>query len=321
MILSFVLVLSFVNVPVKKVAASPLSANGQLKVKGTKIVNAKGKAFVIKGVSTHGLSWFPQYVNKKAFKTLKKKGVNTIRLAMYTAEYNGYCTGDAANKKKLKNLIDTGVKAASELGMYVIIDWHILSDGDPLTYKNESKKFFKEIAKKYASKKNVLYEICNEPNGAGDWSKIKKYAKAVIKTIRSVNKKAIIIIGTPTWSQDVDQVANDPIKGDNLIYALHFYAATHGQYLRDKYIAAIKKGLPVLVTEFGITDANGSGNISKTEGNKWMKLLNKYKTGRVCWNLSNRAERSALIKSSCQKTSGWKSSDYTTQAKWLWKWY
>ena len=205
MILSFVLVLSFVNVPVKKVAASPLSANGQLKVKGTKIVNAKGKAFVIKGVSTHGLSWFPQYVNKKAFKTLKKKGVNTIRLAMYTAEYNGYCTGDAANKKKLKNLIDTGVKAASELGMYVIIDWHILSDGDPLTYKNESKKFFKEIAKKYASKKNVLYEICNEPNGAGDWSKIKKYAKAVIKTIRSVNKKAIIIIGTPTWSQDVDQ--------------------------------------------------------------------------------------------------------------------
>lgn len=44
--------------------ATPVSANGRLQVKGGRIVNAKGKPFVIKGVSTHGLSWYPQYVNK-----------------------------------------------------------------------------------------------------------------------------------------------------------------------------------------------------------------------------------------------------------------
>lgn len=311
-----------VKIQKRSASASPVSANGRLKVKGTKIVNEKGKAFVIKGVSTHGLSWYPQYVNKKAFASLKKKGVNTIRLAMYTEEYQGYCSSGEENKKNLKKLIAKGVKAASGLGMYVIIDWHILSDGNPLTNQAEAKKFFKEMAKKYASSKNVLFEICNEPNGGdGNWANIRKYAKTIIKTIRSVNKKAIIIVGTPTWSQDVDVAVQNPLSGGNIVYALHFYAATHGQYLRDKFVAAVKKGLPILVTEFGITEASGDGTISKAEGSKWMKLLNKYKTGRVCWNLSNKAENCALIKASCNKINGWKTGDYTAQAKWLWKWY
>lgn len=301
--------------------ASAVSENRRLSVKGTKLVNEKGKAFVIKGVSTHGLSWFPQYVNKKSFQTLKKKGVNTIRLAMYTEEYNGYCNGGAENQKSLKALVDQGVKFASELGMYAVIDWHILSDGNPQTHQTEAKKFFKEMAKKYKSKKNVLYEICNEPNGGADWNCITKYAKSVIRTIRNVDKKAVIIVGTPTWSQDVDIAALNPLIGKNIMYALHFYAATHGQFLRDKYEAALKKNLPVLVTEFGISDASGNGTISKSEGDAWMKLLNQHQTGRICWNLSNKAESSSLLNPSCQKTGGWKVGDYSEQAKWLWKWY
>lgn len=302
-------------------AATPLAANGRLQVQGTKIVNEKGRAFVIKGVSTHGIAWFPDYVNKKAFRTLQKRGVNTIRLAMYTEEYNGYCNSGEENQKNLKRLLFKGVEAATELGMYVILDWHILSDGNPMTHQEEAKKFFKEMAKKYRTSKNVLFEICNEPNGSGNWEQIQTYANAVIQTIRAVDNKAIIIVGTPTWSQDVDIAAENPLKGDNLVYALHFYAATHGQYLRDKYVAAVKKGLPVLVTEFGISDASGNGVISKEEGNQWMKVLNQYQTGRVCWNLSNKNESSALLQASCQKTSGWAKKDYTEQAKWLWKWY
>ncbi|MDD7402407.1 MAG: glycoside hydrolase family 5 protein [Butyribacter sp.] len=302
------------------VKASPVSANGQLQVKGSKIVNQKGKTFVIKGVSTHGIAWYPQYVQKKSFASLKKQGVNTIRLAMYTEEYGGYCSG--GDKKQLKKTLDKGVKAATELGMYVIIDWHILQDGNPLQHKNQAKKFFKEIAKKYAKHNNVLFEICNEPNGnGGSLKNIRKYANAVIKTIRSVNKKAIIIVGTPTWSQDVDLAAKNPIKGKNIAYAFHFYAATHKQYLRDKLKTAVKAGLPVIVTEFGITEASGSGKVDTKEGNKWMKLLNQYKIGRVCWNLSNKAEKSSLLKPSCKKTSGWKKSDWSKQGKWLLKAY
>lgn len=300
--------------------ASPVSANGRLQVKGAQIVNKNGKAFVIKGVSMHGLAWFPQYVQKKSFASLKKLGANTVRLPIYTEEYGGYCSG--GNKKQLKKLVDKGVKAATELGMYVIIDWHILQDGNPLQHKKAAKKFFKEIAKKYAKRNNVLFEICNEPNGGGgSWTNIRKYAKTVIKTIRSVNKKAIIIVGTPTWSQDVDVAAKNPLKGKNIAYAFHFYAATHKEYLREKLKVAVKAGLPIVVTEFGISEASGNGTVDTKEGNKWIKLLNRYKIGRVCWNLSNKAENSALLKASCKKTSGWKKSDLSKQGRWLVKVY
>lgn len=40
-------------------------------------------------------------------------------LAMYTEEYNGYCSG--GNQAELRKLINNGVKYATELGMYVII--------------------------------------------------------------------------------------------------------------------------------------------------------------------------------------------------------
>ena len=299
-------------------SATPVSANGRLQVKGAKIVNSKGKPFVIKGVSTHGLSWYPQYVNKSAFASLKKRGVNTIRLAMYTEEYNGYCTGDSANRKNLESLIDQGVKEATALGMYVIIDWHILSDGNPLVHKKEAQSFFKKIAKKYNKNTNILFEICNEPNGnEGSWNNIKKYANAVIKTIRSVNKKAIIVVGTPTWSQDVDVAGAAPLKGSNIAYAFHFYASTHKQDLRNKLEAAVKKGLPVIVSEFGLSEASGNGYIDIKEANKWNKLMNQYKIGRVGWSLSNKDESSALLKPSCQKTAGWKDSDFSKAGKWL----
>ena len=89
-----------------------------LKVKGTQLVNSKGKAVQLKGVSTHGLSWFPEYVNQKAFSHIKKKWkANAVRLAMYTSEYNGYCVGDAANRRVLEKRVDDGVKYATKAGL------------------------------------------------------------------------------------------------------------------------------------------------------------------------------------------------------------
>lgn len=320
--LMFALALTGVAGEKKIASAAPVSANGRLQVKGRQIVNKKGKPFVIKGVSTHGIAWFPQYVNKKAFASLKKRGVNTVRLAMYTEEYGGYCNSGKAKQRELKKLLDDGVQAAKTLGMYVIIDWHILSDGNPLKNKSQAKKFFQEVGRKYASYNNILFEICNEPNGGdGNWTNIRKYAKQMIKTIRKVNQKAIIIVGTPTWSQDVDVAAQKPLEGKNIVYAFHFYAATHKENLRRKLTGAVKKGLPILVTEFGISEASGNGKISTSQGNRWMRLLNKYKIGRVCWNLSNKTESCALLKSSCRRVSGWKSSDFTKQGRWLWKQY
>jgi endoglucanase len=258
-------------------------------------------------------------MNEKAFRTMRDQwGVQVVRLAMYTAEYNGYCTGDAANAKQLRKQIYSAVDAADKLGMYVIVDWHILSDGNPKTYQSQAKAFFKTMAKRYADNDNVIYEICNEPNGGTTWSEIKNYAKSVIKVIRKYDGDAIIIVGTPTWSQDVDQAAKSPITGyKNIMYSFHFYADTHRDDMRSKVKAAVDAGLPIFVTEYGICDASGSGAINKTQAKKWMKLLDQYKISSCMWNLSNKSETSAMLKSDCTKTSGWKTSDLSAAGKWF----
>ncbi len=296
-------------------AATPVEKWGRLKVSGTNIVNAKGKKVQLKGVSTHGIAWFPQYVNKSCFQSFRKMGVNTIRLAFYSDPGAGYSTS-------LYKKVDEGIRYATELGMYVILDWHILSDGNPKTHQKQALKFFTRYAKKYGNQKNILYEICNEPNGNVTWKDhIRPYANKVINRIRKYDKKNLVIVGTPTWSQDVDVVAGNPLKKKNVVYAMHFYAATHTDYIRNKVKKAYEAGLPMLVSEFNICDASGNGKIDKKSGTKWMKLLKKYQIGYVAWSVSNKNETCSLIKASCQKTGGFTKSNLSKSGKWIAKWW
>lgn len=330
MVFTMMLVL-FNTVPVTtaEAASTPVSKHGKLSVEGTNLVDSKGQPFQLRGISTHGINWDvgKPYVNKKAFKTLRDEwGVNAIRLAMYTEEYNGYCSG--GSKSQLKKLINKGVSYATDLGMYAIIDWHILSDGDPNEHYSDAKKFFTAMAKKYKNYKNVIYEICNEPNGCS-WKEIKSYAKKIIKAIRKYDKDAVIIVGTPTWSQlgsdgTSNEVADNPITGyDNIMYSLHFYASesSHNEYLPDKVEYAMEKGLPVIVSEFGLSEASGDGSINKTAANKWFQLLDKYNISYFCWSLSNKDESASLLKAGTKKTSGWKNSNLTAAGKYIKKKY
>ncbi len=298
-------------------SGTPFENHGKLSVKGTDIVDEKGVMYQLKGVSTHGLAWFPDYVNKEGFKTFRDDwDANLIRLAMYTHENGGYCTD--GNKEELKKLVDNGVNYATELGMYVIVDWHILHDLNPQVYKEEAKKFFEEVSAKYKDYDNVIYEICNEPNGGTSWADVKAYAEEIIPIIRKNAPDAIIIVGTPNWSQDVDIAAQDPITGyDNIMYAAHFYAATHTDNIRNKVQTALDSGLPVFISEFSICDASGNGAIDYGQADKWFELINSNNMSYAGWNISNKDETSSLIKPSCTKTSGWTENELSETGIWL----
>lgn len=293
------------------------SACGKLSVKGTQLVDEKGAAVQLRGISTHGLAWYPQYVNEQLVAELRKDWkANVLRLAMYTAESGGYCTD--GDKESLKELIKKGVEYATNQDMYVIVDWHILSDGSPGQYKDEALAFFTEMSKEFADHNNVLYEICNEPNGETSWEDIKAYANEVIPAIRANAPDAVILIGTPNWSQNVNEAAAAPItEYSNVMYTLHFYAATHTGFLRNTMAEAIDAGLPVFVSEFGICDASGNGETDEVQAKAWVQLMNQYKVSYVAWNLSNKEETSAVILSSVDKTAGFSEDDLSDSGKWL----
>ena len=163
----------------------------------------------------------------------------------------------------------------------------------------------------------MLYEICNEPNGGTSWADVKAYAERIIPVIRENSPDAVVIVGTPTWSQDVDAAAANPLAFDNIMYALHFYAATHKDDLRAKAAAALDAGLPLFVTEFGICDASGNGAIDEEQADAWIAFLDERGVSYVMWNLSNKAESSAAFKPTCSKASGFEDADLSQSGAWL----
>ena len=267
------------------------SYNGWLKVENTNLKNSKNENFTLKGISSHGLQWYSDVLTFDNLKRLKDTWkINVFRIAMYTDE-GGYISKKEETKNNLKRIVNDLVS----LDMYVIIDWHILKDNNPNIYKEDSKQFFAEISELYKNTPNVIYEICNEPNGNVNWSDVKSYAEEVIPVIRKNSPNSLIIVGTPFWCQQLQPAADNPLSFNNLLYSCHFYAGTHKQNLRDEVSKALEKNLPIIISEFGTTDASGNGNVDIEESKKWIDFLNEKNISYINWSFAYKNESSALL--------------------------
>lgn len=300
---------------------TPVSQHGQLSVKNGQLVDKSGKGYQLRGMSTHGLTWFPEFVNESAFKTLRDDwNTNVVRLAMYVDEWgNGQCY--MGNKSGSLELLEKGVDICIKLDMYVIIDWHVLNPGDPSKYTNEAQSFFETVSKRYAKYPNVIYEICNEPNGGASWSgNIKPYAEKIIPVIRKNAPNSVIIVGTPTWSQEIDKPLSDPLNYKNVMYAFHFYAATHAG-LRSNVENCVAQGLPVFVSEFGTCDASGGGANDFNETQKWLSYFDKQGISYCNWSICNKDETCSVLRPGTSANGNWSESDLTENGKWMRNWF
>ena len=284
-----------------------VSENGWLQVKGTQLCNASGEPAVLRGMSSHGLHWFPQYTNAQSIRNTAAYGANLFRVAMYTGE-GGYLSNPAAVKKQLIAAVDAAIAA----DLYVIIDWHILSDGNPSAHTQEAAAFFREMTKRYGDNPAVLYEICNEPNGGVTWSRdVKPYAETVVAAIRENAPKSVILVGSPTWSQDIHEAAKNPLRGENLMYTLHFYAGTHGADLRNRIDDVRAKGLAVFISEWGTSRADGSGGVFLKESAEWLDFLDARGISWANWSLCDKNETSAALKPGTPNNRAWTESDFS----------
>jgi endoglucanase len=291
-------------------ATTPVGANGQLTVCGTKLCNEHGDAIQLNGMSTHGLQWFANCVTPASLNFLANNfKANVVRLSLYVQE-GGY----ESNPTQFTNDISRLIDEASARGIYVIVDWHILNPGDPNYNLTRAKKFFTDIASIHKNKNNIIYEIANEPNGVS-WNSIKSYANEIIPVIRAIDPNAPIIIGTRGWSSlgvsdgsSYQEIVNNPVQFSNIMYAFHFYAASH----RDDYLSALDNAsqvLPIFVTEFGMQTYSGDGANDFAMSDRYMQLMATKKIGWVNWNYSDDFRSGAIWKTNTCSSGAWLESN------------
>ena len=293
------------------------SSCGRLQVLNGKLCSENGDPVMLRGVSSNGLITSEDYFTDALFCELSRDvGVNLFRFAMYTYGVGavGYCVG--GDKDRHKQDIENGVALARMHDMYALIDWHILSDGDPNRYLDEAKLFFAEMAEKYSDYNNILYEICNEPNGVS-WQEVKEYAEQIIPVIREKDPDSLIIVGNPDWSKDLESVAADPLIYDNIMYTFHFYSATHGQDYRDMVEQLSREGLPIFVTEFGVTASSGGFPRDLESADIWIDLLERENISYCMWSFSSAPEPCSALRSGRHKYSGFERDDYNATGQWL----
>ncbi|MFI5137418.1 MAG: glycoside hydrolase family 5 protein [Sphingobacteriales bacterium] len=283
-------------------AQTPVAINGALQIKNGIIVNKNGMAPQLRGISFSWSLWQGRkYYNPAVVDWLASDfKVSIIRASMGVQPDHGYLQEPALQTQLIVNVVDEAIKN----GIYVLIDWHDHHSDEHLA---QSKAFFAQMAKKYTGVPNVIYEVWNEPEKIS-WDTVKNYAVQVITEIRKYDPDNLIVVGSPHWDQDVDIAAADPIDGfKNIAYSFHFYASdpNHQEKLRARADEAIKKGLPLIVTEWGVGESNGNGKFDRELVKAWFRWMEDNKLSSANWNVTDKAETTALLVPGACDNGGW----------------
>lgn len=291
-------------------AETPVATHGRLQVQGNRIVGAHGRPVALAGVSLGWSQWeAARFFNADLVNWLKSDWHAAIIRAPLGIHQTGYLGHPEENLARVTTVVDAAIAA----GLYVIIDWH---DHHAHEHPDKAIAFFQDMARRYGGRPNVIYEIYNEPLKDAAWSRdVKPYAELVIAAIRAIDPDNLIVVGTPAWSQDVDAAAADPLRDPNVAYVLHFYAGTHKQWLRDKALVALNRGLPLFVSEWGTCNADGDGPIDEASVREWFAFMREHGLSHCNWSVSDKRETAAIFRPGAPATGPWTEADLTPSGR------
>ncbi|MCG5446532.1 cellulase family glycosylhydrolase [Micromonospora sp. NIE79] len=282
---------------------TPVERHGQLRVCGTTMCDRSGARVQLRGISSMWLNWetAPYAENLSALTWMRDNwNLQVIRAAMGVEPAGAYLSDPTRARAQVETIINNAVTA----GVYVIVDWHA---HEAQNNQSQAVAFFGDLARRYGHLPNVIWEPYNEPLQVSWTNVIKPYHQAVVSAIRAADPDNIVVLGTPTWSQDVDVAAASPVTGTNLMYTLHFYSCTHGASLRAKGDAAIRAGLALFVTEWGASNADGGldGRACLPEAQSWIDWMKANGISWTAWKLDVGTDTTNLLSPGAPVTGGW----------------
>jgi endoglucanase len=244
-----------------------------IKVDGKNFVNESGEVVRFKGVSFSDpdkLEKEGQW-NRRYFEEARNWGCNIVRFAVHPPRLNE--RGWEAYFK----MMDKGIDWATELGMYVIIDWHSIGNLNTekwfrpiyITSWDETVKFWQATAERYKGNTTVaFFELFNEPTSQGgelgelSWATWKPTMEKLIDEINKVDDKKVYLVAGMDWGYFLDETVKNPVNRKNVAYVTHPYPQKRKQPWEpqwEKDWGHVADHYPVMATEFGFMGPDERG--------------------------------------------------------------
>ncbi|MFW7381535.1 MAG: glycoside hydrolase family 5 protein [Oligoflexus sp.] len=260
------------------------SKHGRLSVEAQHIVSENGQPVILRGGALMDLLQYTY--TGQMIDYLHDSKANVIRIPLNWGR-GGINGSYEAHMQRFYRFVDYSLSK----GLYVIADFHAVSDPEQFGLQEMARRFFQDVAKRYGSSGQLIYEIFNEPTGKSaysneiSWKSIKEYSETMIDVIRAIDPDAFIIVPTPIWSSAINVPLLDPIKRSNIAYAYHFYASLHLFQNRNYEIAT---QIPIIVTEWAAqTPENSDGSINFKSLQQYIDWMNDADISWMAWSYSD----------------------------------
>lgn len=271
-----------------------------LRFHDAKLRDCSGQPVTLRGCSLFWSCWAPDLYNASAVEWLAVDWkIGAVRAAL-------------AGPEAMDQAIAV-IEGAIVANVYVVVDWHSAEANTAA-----AAGLLGGIARRYGDLPNILYESWNEPPEGADWGHvIRPHHEAVIDAVRQYAPSAPFVVGTPDYCKRVEVAVSDPVARANVGYALHFYAGTHRNGLRDRARGAVDAGVPLFVSEWGLAEASGDGVIDFQEAENWLRFLNDSDIGHLNWAIGTKAEACSALFQNASPRGAWRASHLTKSGRFM----
>lgn len=245
----------------------------KISVNKNSFVTENGEKLVFRGLNTSDPDKLESqgYWNKAYFEEIKKWGANIVRFPVHPTAWV------ERGKENYLSLLDDGIMWASELGLYVIMDWHSIGNLQTDMYQHDrydttlkqTYDFWRTIAVRYGKNNTVaFYELFNEPTtynntlGTASWEEWKRLNEEMITIIRANGGEGIPLVAGFNWAYDLSPVLDNPINAEGIGYVSHPYPQKREKPWEDKWTTDwgfVKEKYPLILTEIGFCGPEDPG--------------------------------------------------------------
>jgi mannan endo-1,4-beta-mannosidase len=230
-----------------------------LRVSGTRVVEASGATFVMRGIN-HPYAWYPS--QNSSFANIKATGANTVRVVLGSGKRWGPTSASE---------VTSIISRCKQNRLICVLEAHDTTgygdDGAAATL-DQAASYWISIANALKGQENyVVINLGNEPFGnnqqvSSTWAGATTNA---IRRLRNAGLHHLLMADAPMWGQDWQNIMrnnaasvenNDPEH--NTVFSVHMYGVYNTAAKVNAYFDAFRNAnLPLVVGEFGNRHTDG----------------------------------------------------------------